>query len=542
VKVFKFYPDTCLLPLRRNIFAFIVIFALILICYGNTFHSDFHFDDSVNIIENKPIHMTEFTWQSIKASFFSGGDRNGAIYHPVLYRPVACFTLALNYYWGKFNTTGYHLFNIAVHILATAFLFLFIYHMLNVPMLKDRYGKHSYSIALLASLFWGLHPIQIDSVTFIVQRMSSMAGLFFIMAMYFYLRGRTYTTEDPGEQFGIRVGLYAFSGISGLLAMGCKENAVMLPFVILLFDLFFIQGIKKENIKRYAIVLGISIAVLVPITLALSGWETFSPKVLLAGYERREFTLYERLLTQPRVIFMYLGLLAYPMADRMSFSHDVDLSHGLFNPSETFLTLLFIVAIIYLAIRKAKQWPLLSFCILFFSLNHLIESSVFPLELSYEHRNYLPSMLLFIPVAILLAQHIAPIWKRKNLICIGIAMVFLVTLGYQTHKYNAVWKTERSFWEHVIKRNHNPRALFNYGGTLYVEGYLEEALTWWGLVAAHNEIYGQNHSVNPKVVPYGKTINAARKNLLVVDFVKQAGYGDELKKAAERMQLKVKEH
>lgn len=531
----RLQQDNSLIALRRNNFAFIAIFLLVLICYSNTFHGEWHFDDSVNIVENKAIHMKEITWQSIKSSFFAGGDRNGAIYHPHLYRPVACFSLALNHYWDGFNTTGYHLFNIAVHILAVIFLYLFIYHTLNIPALWPKYGTHSYSIALLTALFWGLHPIQIDSVTFVTQRMSSMAGLFFIMAMYFYLRGRIF------EDKILKYTLYALTFIAGLLAMGSKENAVMLPVCILLFDLFFIQGITKEKLRAYcAVFLWITFLGIL-ITYALSGWETFSLDTLLKGYERREFSLYERLLTQPRVLVMYLGLLFYPMADRMSFTHDVLLSRGLFEPSETILSILLLGAIIFLAIKKAKQWPLISYCILFFFINQLIESSIFPLELSYEHRNYIPSMLLFLPVSIAIIKGITCIsWNRNRQLGIALSIaLILIVLGYQTHKYNSVWKTEHTLWKHAIKRNYNPRALFNYAGTIYKQGYLEEALTWWGVVSAYNQLYyGKNHSENKDIVPYGSTIQRARMNLKIIEFVKQAGYGEELKKAALNMRLK----
>jgi len=539
MQLFKPQLESNLFALRKNVFAFVVIFILIFICYGNTFQGEWHFDDTVNVVDLKQVHMKEITWENIKATFFAGGDRNGHIYHPVLYRPVAVFSLALNYYWGELDSTGYHLFNTVVHILSVIFLFLFIHHTLNVPKLKKKYGGNSYSIALIAALLWGLHPIQIDSVTFVTQRMASMAGLFFIMSMYFYVRGRLFTFDDSTEQRTIKIGLYGFSFIAALLAMGCKENAIMLPLAIFLFDLFFIQEITKRNIRIYCMVFLWMVLLGLLATYALSGYETLSLDTLLKGYERREFTLYERLLTQPRILLMYLGLLAYPMADRLSFSHDMILSRGLFQPSETILAIIFIFAVIGLFIKKARQWPLLSYCILFYFLNHVPESSIFPLELTYEHRNYLPSMLLFVPVAILLINGATMKHLRKRIAFMLLLPFILIILGCQTHEYNSVWKTDKSLWGHTLKRNHNPRAIFNYGGTIYKMGYLDEALNWWGITAAHNEIFRENHSMNGGIVPFGKTINAARTNLMIIEFVKQAGYGEELKKAAKNMRLKI---
>ena len=124
----------------------------------------------------------------------------------------------------------------------------------------------------------------------------------------------------------------------------------------------------------------------------------------LGGYQKRVFTLEQRLLTEPRVIWFYLSLLFYPIPSRLSLVHDFAISQSLLEPVTTLISVLAIVALLLGATVYARRWPLIAFCVIFFFLNHLIESTILPLELVFEHRNYIPSMLLFLPLAILLVR------------------------------------------------------------------------------------------------------------------------------------------
>jgi hypothetical protein len=124
-------------------------------------------------------------------------------------------------------------------------------------------------------------------------------------------------------------------------------------------------------------------------------------------YEARPFTLGQAVLTPPRVILFYLSLLFYPVEQRLSITHDIQLSNSLFDPPSTIVAILVLLGIVGACLLKSKKWPFISYCILFFFMNHVIEGSVFGLELIFEHRNYLPSMLLFAPVAILLVKTIS---------------------------------------------------------------------------------------------------------------------------------------
>ena len=454
-------PETNLSRCRQNAFALITLFITILIIYSNTFNASWHFDDMPNIVNNERLHLDELSWEKIKHTWFSIPDQKSKIY-----RPSACFSFALNYYFGQENVFGYHLVNLSIHYLASIFLFLFIYNTLNLPSLRPKYGPKAYSIALLATVLWAINPIQTQAVTYIVQRMASMAGMFYIMSMYFYLKGRT------NKEKALKTAYYFLCFLTAALAFTSKENAAMLPISLFFFDLFLIQGLKRKNIKKNVCAFLVLILIPLALNLFLRGPSGFSLERLTATYAHREYTLFERLLTQPRVILLYISLLFYPMPHRLSISHDISISHGLLHPPTTILAILFIVLVLAATIALSKRWPLPSYCILFFFLNHLIESTIFPLELIFEHRNYIPSMLLFVPVSILILKGLDFFSYKKSMQTIFsiFLILILVALGHSTFMRNFAWKTEESLWLDAIDKNPNlPRPYHNLGkyyGTL----------------------------------------------------------------------------
>ena len=160
------------------------------------------------------------------------------------YRPVARLSLALNYYFGGLNVSGYHLANTIIHLVASVFLFLFIYHTLNLPSLKAKYATKSYAVALLATILWAINSVQTQAVTYIVQRMASLAGMFYIISMYYYLKTRTETITGRKPLF------FILCFVSFLRAFGSKENAVMLPMSLLLYEMLIIQEETEKFLRN----------------------------------------------------------------------------------------------------------------------------------------------------------------------------------------------------------------------------------------------------------------------------------------------------
>jgi tetratricopeptide (TPR) repeat protein len=435
--------------LRKYAFFFISLLILLLAVYGNSFHGEWHFDDNYNIIENPNIHLKNFSLKSLQNTFYLSGD---------IIRPVSYLSLALNYYFGGSETLGYHLINFIIHYSASVFLFLFILNTLRLPLLKDRYGEGAYAISTLATVLWAINPVQVLAVSYIVQRMASLAGMFYIAAMYFYLKGRT------AEGIRNKAFLFLCCAVAALLAFGSKETATMLPVSLFIYDLFLIQGAERDTIRRNLKFALFPLAVVIVLAVSYADIST-----ILDGYRIRSYTLSERLLTEPRVVIFYISLLLYPIHSRLTLLHDIDISKSLIDPWTTLPAILIIVFTIGYALTIVRKRPFISFCILFFFLNHLIEGSFIPIEIIYEHRNYIPSMLFFVPVAIFLLKMLDYFAHKK---AIRWLIVFSVTFvlfaeGHTVHMRNEVLKTDMALWiDNILKypglsRPHNALGL-NY--------------------------------------------------------------------------------
>lgn len=447
---------------REYAFTFIALFAFLIIIYANSFQGAWQFDDNSNIVENKNVILKTLDWSSIKKTFYGVQGKK-------IDRPLAYFSFALNYYFDGLNVYGYHIINFLVHYLSSIFLFLVIYNTLKLPTIRVRYGPASYSIALLAAVCWAASPVQVTAVTYIVQRMASMAGLFYIMAMYFYLKGRT--VDETWRQ----VILWGLCVLSAALCFGAKENAVMLPVCIWLYDLLLIQGATRENIIK-----NLKLFVPVFLIIAVVGlWYVDIPSILSgAAYKNRPFTLTERLLTQPRVIIFYITLLLYPLSSRLTLLHDIDISKSLLTPWSTLPGIVVIIMLVALAGYLYRKKPLMSFCIFFFFLNHIIESSFIPLELIYEHRNYIPSMFFFVPVAIVILR-IIDYFSYKTVLQLTMVTVFTFLLFAQGHTVftrNALFAHPILLWtDNVEKAPNLSSSHSNLGVAYWNQGYYDKA-------------------------------------------------------------------
>ena len=454
----------------QYVFTFISLLFILLAVYSNSFQGDWHFDDYANIIENPNVQIKSLSFSELKQSCIG-------IYQDRLLRPFSYASFALNYYVGGLNVFGFHLVNFFIHYLSSVFLFLFIFNTLKLPLLKDQYTNIAYPVALLATVLWSIHPVFVTSVSYIVQRMTSMAGLFYIMSMYFYLKGRT------SEKTGTAIGFFIFCALTGLASLLTKENAVMLPFSIFLFDLLLIQGATKENIQKFAKILILPLILFIIVGALYTGGFTSN---VFGAYADRDFTMYERLLTEPRIIIFYLSLLFYPIHSRLTLLYDINISHSLWQPWTTLPSILLILFLIAAAIYLCRKRPLLSFCILFFFLNHLVEGTVIPLELIFEHRNYIPAMLIFVPVAHLFV-YVIDYFSYKKLLQIAVALgviIIIIGMGDITFRRNAIFSDEFLLWSDNIEKYPKLSRPYANLGTAYMryqkkeEGfkYYEKAL------------------------------------------------------------------
>jgi hypothetical protein len=203
----------------RHLIAIGLIVGVAWMAYSNTFSVPFLFDDRPNIIENPDVQIKVLTWDHLERLIKN-------TYKETI-RVFSYFTLALNYYFGEFNVFGYHLVNFIIHVAAGIFLYWFLMLTFNLPSLRETYGSVSYKVALFTSLIFISHPIQTQSVTYIVQRMASMAGMFYLLSLVLYLKGKL----SSGRQ---RYFYFAGTVLTYLLGVFSKENVAILPFFIAL--------------------------------------------------------------------------------------------------------------------------------------------------------------------------------------------------------------------------------------------------------------------------------------------------------------------
>lgn len=423
---------------RQFLFTASTLFIILIIIYANSFFSPFHYDDIENIVNNEKIHVSSLSWKELKKGIHGVNDGTAT-----LKRPLAYISFAVNYHFSRLNVFGYHLTNFVIHYISCLALFLLFRNIFQFPTINPKYAPLAYPVALLATFLWATHPIHVTAVTVIVQRMASMAAMFYILSFYFYTKAKL-----SNKKYGI---VLYFTGcfIFGLMAFATKENSAMLIVSILLFEVMCIKGGIGENFKKLVKRWPIPLVLFILLSLYYV-W----PVTFLSSYEDRPFTMLDRLFTEPRILLFYISLLFYPQTERFSLIHDVEISRSILTPWPTLPAIVLLIAAVCLSIRYHRKCPLISFGILFFLINHIIEGSFIGLELIYEHRNYLPSMFLYLPVAIFIF-HAVHYFKHHALLkymILGTITFFLCMQAHTTLMYNAIFLNEKSLWSHVVKK------------------------------------------------------------------------------------------
>ena len=427
---------------------------LVLFIYSNTLEGPFTFDDDSNIQNNPNIPLTELTLGGIIRAGFESSASN---------RPVANISFALNYYFHQYNVMGYHLVNILIHITAGILIYLFIRTTLNTPTLRSKYATDRW-IPFFTALLWLVHPIQSQSVSYIVQRMNCMAAMFYVLSLLLYAKARLAGSKRK------RWVLFAGCAFAGVLALGSKETAASLPFFLFLYEWYFFQDLSLTWLKRHFLSFATILILLALLAFMYLGANPLES--ILYSYQGRDFTWTQRFLTEFRVVIFYISLLIFPHPSRLNLDHDFPLSHSLFEPTTTLLSIVAIAGLIGLAIYVAKKQRLMSFCILWFLGNLLIESSVIGLEIIFEHRIYLPSMLVCLMAVTLAYRYAKPKWLRVGVLC-ALVMVCCVW----TYERNSVWSNEVALWNDCVEKSPNKaRPHNNLGLALAEQGDLEEAV------------------------------------------------------------------
>lgn len=445
---------------------FSLLCTAITITYANSLNNPWIFDDKPNILDNQLLHLTNLSFHSITQTFFAHPELPGK-----LFRPLSCLSFALNWYVGQDNVSYFHLVNICIHILVSLFLYLCCIQLLSTPATTNRYSPQSkHLIALVTAVMWSLNPVQTQAVTYIVQRMAALATLFSIIGIYFFLKARLSSVNNQRIIFLILC-VFCF-----FCALASKENAIIFPISLIVIEYIFFDSFnqlalfsKKQKMLFFFLA---GSAMMVFFLFAIYYIQPY------LNYSHRTFTLSERLFTEPKILLLYLSFLLFPIASRLSIEHDVVLSTSLFTPLDTFPAICTTLILLGLALVLSKKKPLLSLALIFFFINHIVESTILPLELIFEHRNYLPSLFIFLPVASLLVTTTQKYrYNSLQLISPLIIAILVTILGFNTYTRNKIWAQELTLWEDAhAKAPHNSRAASNLAKEYIDENRLDEAL------------------------------------------------------------------
>ena len=435
----------------RFSYLLILILVLTFVVYLPGLDGGFIYDDFPNIVSNNSINTDSFSIDDLGNVITSGGSGP-------LKRPVSMLTFYLNNLIAGNSPYYYKLVNLIIHLFNGTLLYVFCGLLLqaNNRKIKKQLDPGTIrKISIILSSVWLLHPINLSSVLYIVQRMNELSAMFALLAMITYLKTRMSAAGSRGLFF---IKIIAFAVLI-LFAACSKENGVLIIAAAFLMEILFFgfddEDSRKIKILHLFYVLFLYVPISIFIYLCI-----FSPGVFFDSYRKFDFNMYTRLITESRVIFLYVSLMLVPVANRFSlYRDDIMVSGSLIDPVTTLISIFAICLFIYYAFTQRKKQPLISFCILFFLTGHSLESSVFPLTLVFEYRNYLPSTGVYLLCIYLLS--VAELQLAVRRFVTTTFLIFTVNCAFNTGVRAIEWGDQENFIFYELYNN--PRsAVINY--------------------------------------------------------------------------------
>ncbi|MBF0316740.1 MAG: tetratricopeptide repeat protein [Nitrospirae bacterium] len=439
----------------------VLIVVVGIIAYSNTLGAPFVFDDDVNIVQNPLIR--EFNY-FLAPSAINSSNADESVKDFFRTRLLGYLSFAINYALNGYDVTGYHVFNIAIHITNALLVFWLITLISRSPCLYSVNDRNVPDVAALTgALLFVSHPLQTQAVTYIVQRFASLATLFYLLSVVSYLKWRLVLSGSLKKYAP-----YAVSVIAAICAMRTKEISFTLPVMIASVEfLFFTGDVKKRLFHLVPILLTLLV---IPLTILTAG-NSFN----LATSEG--ISRWDYLLTQFRVIVTYIRLLCLPVNQNLDY--DYPIYRSLLEPTVA-LSLLLLLAITGLAValcyfsfkgdqdKRHRTGRLAAFGILWFFVTISVESSIVPIEdVIFEHRVYLPGIGFFILLcAVIKMFPVQPVKKQQMALMSVIAGVVLV-LSAATYHRNSVWNDNLTLWKDVVDKSPNKARAHNNLGMYY---------------------------------------------------------------------------
>ena len=440
------------------------IIAVALACYAQTLDYPFQFD-AVGFFADKTFP------HELKAPIRSLWN-SAAVWSFNASRFVAFESFYLNYLANGVNPWGYHVVNLAIHIVNALLVYCFVALLGTIMARRGTRGTTAAwpepFVAWFTALLFAAHPIQTQAVTYIWQRQTSLAFTFYLLSLVLYL---LWSSKLENGWRGMRVWpLLAAGLLAGALAMLTKQIAFTLPVAVGLAEWFFVSGSLarlRKNIARPAAWL--------PLVAIIPGLTLLGLNREMVDIDSRSDNIlspFEYLLTQFKVIVMYLRLLVWPVGQNVDY--DISPARTFFEVAPAFAVLL---ALVVLAVWLFRINRASSFGVMFGFLTLSVESSLFALEdLAFEHRMYLPTAGFFLAFTVLVFQA-ANGWLRGSVVFGLLAALVAVPMAMATIKRNEVWQDQQSLWHDVLEKSPAKTRSYSHLGILATErGDYDEAL------------------------------------------------------------------
>jgi tetratricopeptide (TPR) repeat protein len=401
---------------------------VIVLLYVRTFNVPWYYDDIMNIVERP--YFNDFD-QIMRLIFSSRG--------------VSKLSFALNYAVGGLYLPGFHLVNILIHA-ATASLLYFI---------LKRLFRDSKLFPFLGALLFAVHPVQTHAVTYIVQRMTSLSGLFFLLSIYMYILYRETGISDNNIIGARRNFFWVTAFLSGVLAVFSKEIAVVLPIALCLFDLYFFRSFSKGWRKWLLPTLPFFI-----VSCLVTFFLFLAPLLKGAGIDAitstavtivssKNLTPYTYFVTQLEVIWRYIRIIILPYGLTLDYCYPVVSN---FFSLHSIISGVGLAGLLLLSWRLRSSNPRISFGISWFFLTLAVESSFIPLDPLFIHRLYLPIVGIIIIALDLLSR-----FSKRRYVMFFIYFIIFIYAAV-TWQRNSLWLDPVAFYEdNLSKAPHSER-------------------------------------------------------------------------------------
>lgn len=435
-------------PFTRALYPALLLLLSTAALYWPAMGGDFIFDDFPNIVTNAKVQPEALTIDNLAIA------ANG--YDGPIDRPLATISFALNYLAGGKDPFVYKVTSLAVHLVNALLVFALVLRLLTVTGARSPVPKGVLVAAGLA-LAWAIHPLQVSSIAYVVQRMETLALTFVLLGMLAYLKGRCLQMEG-------RRGWPWLAG-SGLLAMAgllSKETAVLLPAFTFALELT-VLGFGSARPATGRFLRQAYAALFIAGAVVFVAWVV--PDYWGAGkLVGRGFDASDRLLSQGRILPMYLSWIIWPSPDALVFYHDdFNVSRSLLAPSTTAWGFLLISGLVASALVFRRRWPLYSLGLLWFFAAHLLTSNVFNVELVFEHRNY----FALLGILLAAADACSRLVPARSAASAAAACAILAMLAGLTLMRSATWGNPLQLATDLATRNPDSPRASNDLATLY---------------------------------------------------------------------------